>query len=458
MKKMKKYIQITLVALLPAMLLNSCVRFEEENIFDESAALRLEHSGSDLKDILVNQSDGENNGWVLQYFCGTSVAQFEGFNLFAKFDAGEKVLMAGNHRMLRDGRQGLYTEHESLYKLISEDGLVLAFNTWNNILTPFVDPVSFYNAPNALVKDGEGMAGDHNFVVTSYKENEIIMRGERHGAEVRLVACDRPWAEYITAAEDSKVKIANSGIASCYVANATDTLYFVGLRDGKFRYCERVNDPLHIDSLACVFTPNGFRLEHEQTLGSGDNQTKFHEFTFANDGIGLLSEDGLTRVIPCWDNYVINRMAVWLLDEELFSAEQKSLVEQIDVAIRDMYPAGSLASIGIGRSTGANAVTGLVFTFYGNAAKTSKATGGLQLNTIKTAYGEAIVESPEDAAVDRNMSNICNKATDMNKLIRAFAATLNGKYKLVPDDYYLPTGCTFTAIEGGTTFKLNLKK
>ena len=159
------------------------------------ASLRVEHAIDQVRD---NLSSAEN-GWVMQYFCGTGVAHFEGFNLFAKFDKNGKVTIAGNHRFLRDGNANKYTEANSLYSLLLEDGPVLAFNTWNDVLTPFVDPVAYYAAPNSLVKDGEGMQGDHNFVVMSNSDNEIILRGERHSAEVRLVKCDRSWADYIVA-------------------------------------------------------------------------------------------------------------------------------------------------------------------------------------------------------------------------------------------------------------------
>lgn len=450
MKKMKKYIQITLVALLPAMLLDSCVRFEEENIFDESAALRLEHSGTDLQDILTSQP----NGWVMQYYCGTGVAQFEGFNLFAKFDANGKVLMASNHRMLRDGRKNQYTEHASLYELISEDGLVLAFNTWNNILTPFVDPVAFYNAPDALVKDGEGMEGDHNFVVTSYTKDEVVLRGERHGAEVRLVACDRDWQQYIADADAMKNKITNTLISSYYVANATDTLYITGLRNGRMRYCERVYDPLHIDSLACVFTPKGFSLEHEQTLGTDEaTQTKFRELVLSDDNTCLVSTDGQTKVIPCWDNYLIERTSIWTLDEAKFSAEQKSIFEDMNAQIQSFNAALSLDSLGLGTSTGGT--RGLILFYHGvSKGKTNNYNAGLGMDMNKAGYGKIAIECPADSKIDKNMTNFSK--TTLEAETRRFASTLTGTFEMTPNNYFKPTGATYKPVSStGTEFKLN---
>ena len=185
MKKNIRYISVALAAIAFA----GCSHFQEEDLFEESAALRIEHNAEKLQQILVNAPQG----WVIQYYTGRGVSVFEGFNLFAKFERDGKVTMAGNHRFLRDGNAGKYTEASSLYELIREDGLVLAFNTWNEVLTPFVDPVAPWAAPKDLLKDGAGMQGDQNLVIKSMKEDEVICRGERYDALIRLVKADRDW-------------------------------------------------------------------------------------------------------------------------------------------------------------------------------------------------------------------------------------------------------------------------
>ena len=430
-----------------ASLFTSC-RFEEDDYFDESASLRVEHAIDQVRD---NLSSAEN-GWVMQYFCGTGVAHFEGFNLFAKFDKNGKVTIAGNHRFLRDGNANKYTEANSLYSLLLEDGPVLAFNTWNDVLTPFVDPVAYYAAPNSLVKDGEGMQGDHNFVVMSNNDNEIILRGERHSAEVRLVKCDRSWADYIADTETMKNSFTNSSINEYYVINNNnDTLYFSGLRNGRFRYTEDLVKGVKLDSLSCVFTPNGFRTEHTDSIGS----CKFHEFKMAEDKTCLKNEDGSVKVIAYWDNYIVKHTAVWKMDASLFSAEQTSLFNQIDAELKKHNANWSLESIGIGKSTGSNAIVGLVLTFYTSTAKTKTNTAGLAMTMSRPAYGQITINCTAEDKIDKNMETIKKKATELENLTRSFAATLNGTYQITPDSYFLPTGGQFDAVSGGTSFKLN---
>lgn len=449
MKKihLNKFLLAGMVCCGIASLFTSC-RFEEDDYFDESASLRVEHAIDQVRD---NLSSAEN-GWVMQYFCGTGVAHFEGFNLFAKFDKNGKVTIAGNHRFLRDGNANKYTEATSLYSLLLEDGPVLAFNTWNDVLTPFVDPVAYYAAPNSLVKDGEGMQGDHNFVVMSNSDNEIILRGERHSAEVRLVKCDRSWADYIVDTETMKNSFTNSSINEYYVINNNnDTLYFSGLRNGRFRYTEDLVKGVKLDSLSCVFTPNGFRTEHTDSIGS----CKFHEFKMAEDKTCLKNEDGSVKVIGRWDAYIVNHTAVWKMDASQFSTEQQNLFNQIDAELKKHNNTWSLESIGIGKSSGSNSIVGLVLTFYTNTAKTKTNTAGLSLTMSRPAYGQMAISCTEDNKIDKNMENIMKKATNIEMLCRNFATLMNGTYNITPDDYFLPTIAQFEAVNGGTSFKLN---
>jgi hypothetical protein len=427
--------------------LTACT-FEDDDYFEESPALRVEHAAEKVQDILVSAP----NGWVMQYFCGSSVGNFEGFNLFARFDKSGKVIVAGNHRYLRDGNANKYTESESIYNMLQEDGLVLAFNTWNDVLTPFSDPVDPSAAPNSLVKDGAGMGGDYNFVVISYNDNEIILRGERHSGAVRLVKCDRTWQEYIDATNELKNAITNTSINSYYVIADADTLYFTNLRGGVTRYTENLTNFVKLDYLSNCFTPQGFRFEHQDSIGSH----AFHEFTLAEDKTCLLNEDGSVKVVACWDDYIVRHTAVWKMDESLFSAEQKSLYNQIEEAAKTFNAAWSLAGIGLGKSTGSNSILGLVLTFYTNMAKTKTNTAGVALTMSRSAYGQMVIDYNSDCAVDKNMESIVKKSANMENLARAFAATLKGSYEMTPDDFFLPTGGEFTAIGSGTSFKMGL--
>ncbi len=443
---MKTY-RFIFLALLPALVLTSC-HVEEEDLFDEPAALRIEHKADEVQTILCNAP----NGWIMQFFCASDEGHYEGFNLFAHFEKNGKVTIAGNHRMLRDGNAGKYTEAVSVYDLLKEDGLVLAFNAWNDILTPFTDPVDPSSAPKNLVKDGVGMHGDHNFVILSNTDNEVIMRGERHQAEVRLLKCNSDWKSYIADVEAMKNKISNSTITDYTVTNGLQTFYFKNLYMGIPTYTDalEVIKQTRIDVLSCVFTPTGFRLEKENSIG--DN--KFHEFTLSTDQTCLVNEDGSVKVSACWDNYIVSHSAIWKFDKEQFTETQNELFNKIDTEIKKFNKDWSLESFGIGQSTGSNKINGLVLTFYTNAAKNKTNTAGIALTQSKPAVAQLKIEYSSEDRSDKNMESIVKKAPNVDTYARTFAEMLIGTYNVIPNDYFMPTGGDFTAVDGGTSFRL----
>ena len=436
-----------LVCFAATMTTTSC-RFEEDDYFDESASLRVEHAIDSVRTILTTAE----NGWVMQYFCGTGVKHFEGFNLFARFTEGGKVTLAGNHRMLRNGNAGKYTEAASLYSLLLEDGPVLAFNTWNDVLTPFVDPVSPWAAPNTLVKDGEGMKGDNNFVIMSYSDDQIIMRGERYQAEVRLTKCPTSWADYIADTDKMKNYIANTSVTNYYVTDEDgDTLYFQGLRGGSFRYCESLSNAVKVDSLMCVFTPKGFRVSSTAKLG--DNS--FHEFTLSEDSTCLYSEDNKVKVEACWDSYIVNKTALWKFARDSYSEELSKIYDQIATELLKYNSNYVLESIGLGRSTGGNAVKGLVLTFYTNSAKTKTNTAGLSLSLVRKGYAKMEIVYSNFDVIDNNMNAINKKATNLESLVRSFASQLSGEYVMSTSNTFLPIDATFKSVKDGTTLRIS---
>ena len=442
--QIKGLVLTTFMGCLATTLTTSC-QFEDDDFFDQSASLRVEDTNVKVKEMLPKPA----NGWVMQYFTGTGVAHFEGFNLFAKFESDTKVTLAGNHRLLRNGNAGKYTEHKSLYSLLLEDSPVLAFNTWNDILTPLVDPVDPYKAPNTLMKDGAGMQGDNNFVIVRYNDQEIIMRGERYGAEVRLVVCDRDWKQYIADCEAMKKTICGT-ITSYYITNDSESLYLTGIAGGRVRKSERLEDPIRRDYLASVFTPNGIRFEKKDSLG----KYAFQEFKLAADKTCLVNEDGNVKIVPTWDEYLIEHSGVFVLDPSYFSAAQSSLFNSISNEVRKFDNGWSLKSVGLGKGAGSDAANGLIFTFYTSKSKTSEAKAYMELTQTRISLGKIEISQRDNPACDNNLTTIGKKATNIINLCKQMAGTLIGKYDVVPNDFFSPTGATYTAYEGGQTFIL----
>ena len=446
-----KKLFLALPVVLGAMALTTSCSFEQDEYFDESASLRVTHQNENIKNRLVAQSAADKNGWVLQYFvAGTDDYNFEGFNLFGRFYDNGKVTLASDHKFLRNGNAGKYTEHTSTYEMLSEEGSVLAFNTWNDILSVFVDPVDPTKAPGQLINNGEGMFGDQNLVLKKFTDNDIQFYGERHGAVSRLVPCDRPWQQYIADTKALKNRIATASLNNYYVINDVDTMFFKELNKGLFTYCERINDPLQKKTFKCVFTPNGFRMERPETLG----ESLFQEFTVNNDTTFLQNEDGKIKVVACWDNYMTSHSSIWTMDTTLYNDAQKSLFAEIDALLHQFNTGWSLKGIGFGKSTGGNSLNGVIVYCYTNTAKTKTNTLGIEVLQNRQAYGKISIKPTASVKTDNNMNAVEKKVPGFIAKVQEFVETLYGTYDVTPNDYFLPTGGLYTATDGGTTFKL----
>lgn len=458
MKKDIRYI-ILHVALVSISLVG-CARFEEDVFFNENASLRITQFNEQLQSRLVAKSQGENNGWVIQYFVsGTDEHDFEGFNLLGNFSQNGMVTLAGNHRYLRNGQSGKYTEFKSTYELLREEGPVLAFNTWNDILTVFVDPVDPQDAPAALNKDGEGMGGDQNLVFRGYEGNNILFRGQRHSANIRFVPCDRPWEKYFADTETLRNFITNNIVTSYYVICGTDTLYFKDLRSGIVTYCERVNEPQFPSKINCVFSPTGFYLQHRNHIKG----TSFQEFFLTDDKTRLISENDSVQVIPTWDYYINDCPSMWRIKEECFTPEQQELYTKMAAEVVKANSKNVLDSIVIGRMPH---TVDKVTTYYPalilcahrpRKPKDVTIRAYVNLGIYRPQYGLLKLEAwQKDAPVSQDMESFA--ATELKSLCEQFAASVLGTYRMVPNDYFRPTYVSLVPVDGGNTLQLNLKK
>jgi len=168
------------------LLFSSCSRTEPD-LFDKSAAERLNESVENIVDLLCSAE----NGWVFNYFPNNDT---EGYTYIMKFSPYYKVTMAALNKYVPK-----YTESESDWDVIGDMGPVLTFNTYNDIFHLFADPM----APGASEADGVGLNGDYEFLVLSKTNDVIILKGKKHAAITiaRRLPVEKDWKEYLTQIE-----------------------------------------------------------------------------------------------------------------------------------------------------------------------------------------------------------------------------------------------------------------
>ena len=155
-----------------------------------------------------------------------------------------------------------------------------------------------------------------------------------------------------------------------------------------------------------------------------------------------------------WDQYIVDRTSLWNIDDATYSDAMKTVAAQINTEIKKHNTAWSLARIGLGRSSGKGAVKGIVITLYTNAQKTKTNTIGMEIKSERTGFGKITLSVAENPATDKNMQTVAKKAKDMPTLVKNLADILAGTYDITPDNYFMPTGATFTALDGSKTIVL----
>ena len=146
------------------------------------------------------------NGWILQYYPNHKYApSIGGLNYWLKFDNDQTVEVWTNYQF------GGGKVTVSLYDIISDQGPVLTFNTYNNIMHYFTTPSSnFY----------QGAESDYEFVILGYSDGCFKLKGRKYGSIM-----------YLNRIEDSNASTEDA--INDYFQKA---MGFVGkiIRDGKY--------------------------------------------------------------------------------------------------------------------------------------------------------------------------------------------------------------------------------
>lgn len=232
MKKIFFYIMFAVAGLS----LQSCLHDDDE-IFDKSAAERINEAVANVKEVLTSSQEG----WVMHYYVGQEYA-YGGLNLAMKFTDG-KVQMYNETAQNSDGS---YKSVVSTYKITRDQGPVLAFDTYNDLLHVYGDPAG--NGPT----DVDGWEADYEFVVMNISEdqNTITLKGKKFNNTIVLERLTRPVAEYFDAASKMAESLTNAGILA-YTVGDKKAKFYPGSSEYSVKY---VDDKGEVASLSVPFT------------------------------------------------------------------------------------------------------------------------------------------------------------------------------------------------------------
>lgn len=169
---------------------------EEDNLFEESSANRVEASIKAAQEVLT----APTNGWLMEYY-PSSIQEYGGYNILLSFSAEGKVTASCEVY----GATDVYT---SLYSVKQSAGAVLTFDTYNPLIHFFSDPKN----PIGIGSNGKGMEGDYEFTILNVEANRIVLKGKKTGAIVKMtpLATDLKWDTYISSLQTFESQLAYS--------------------------------------------------------------------------------------------------------------------------------------------------------------------------------------------------------------------------------------------------------
>ena len=260
---MKNILSIAVLLAASAVVLTGC-KNEEDDLFSSSAAERLSESQVTLTKRL------SGTAWVMEYYpLGTFELDPEtrdpypaglGYVILNRFNADGSVEQAMQNAVSLN----YYINDTSLWQIISDQGPVLSFNTFNNCIHTFSDPG--VNNSTMNLYQGRGYEGDYEFGVLDMKENAdvVMLKGKKRGTYIRMVKLpfDTDFKTYLSdvnaftekmfsasAPNNSEVFLgdttfvmtkASKGIAELYpvggdpISQSTDHVFTITQRNGKY--------------------------------------------------------------------------------------------------------------------------------------------------------------------------------------------------------------------------------
>ncbi len=154
---------------------------EEENLFDKSAAERL----NEISKTYTQRLEASPGGWVMEYYPTNDTEGFggQGYLLMARFNPDHSVTMGMNNELSLNQ----YLEDTTPWEVITDNGPVLSFNSYNECMHTFSDPEAYIRGI-AVGDQGTGVGGDYEFVMVDVPEDGefVMLKGKKRGTYTRM--------------------------------------------------------------------------------------------------------------------------------------------------------------------------------------------------------------------------------------------------------------------------------
>ena len=347
MKKLYKFSAIA--AVLMSASLASC-NHEEADIFDQNAAHRTEEARKMYKEILLDKG----GKWQMEYF---TTEEEHGYVYLFTFRNDGTVTISGNNEYITkltniDSNVPSYGSETSMWTILSDNGPVLSFNSYNTIFHLFATPEDIPGTERD--EQGYGHSGDYEFDLMKFSNDTLYLEGTKNGAEIIMTRIapetdDKTYLNEVVALADS---FFNAKVPAVYV-NLPGGYRHVVL-DGatqlpKF-YPETGDYITEYVGRNAIITHDGFTLGKPLTLRDSidGNDYTIQHFIRQKDGSLLCTDDNrITITADALNKVVGDERLLWRVNAADCKGELGTAFAGLNTGFK-AYNGSSLVHFNIG--------------------------------------------------------------------------------------------------------------
>lgn len=347
MKKLYKFSAIA--AVLMSASLASC-NHEEADIFDQNAAHRTEEARKMYKEILLDKG----GKWQMEYF---TTEEEHGYVYLFTFRNDGTVTISGNNEYITkltniDSNVSSYGSETSMWTILSDNGPVLSFNSYNTIFHLFATPEDIPGTERD--EQGYGHSGDYEFDLMKFSNDTLYLEGKKNGAEIIMTRIapeidDETYLNEVVALADS---FFNAKVPAVYV-NLPGGYRHVVL-DGatqlpKF-YPETGDYITEYVGRNAIITHDGFTLGKPLTLRDSidGNDYTIQHFIRQKDGSLLCTDDNrITITADALNKVVGDERLLWRVNAADCKGELGTAFAGLNTGFK-AYNGSSLVHFNIG--------------------------------------------------------------------------------------------------------------
>ena len=266
---MNKIIKLSLLLLALPLLMTSCLKDDNE-VFGDSSSKRLQQALEETRTVLRSSE----KGWVMDYYIGDN-SSYGGYAFVVKFDS---LTVTASSELTK----GAAT---SYYKLTTDNGPVLTFDTYNDVLHALATP----SAGNY-----EGNHADYEFQIVSATPELVVMRGRRTNNYVYLHPLTTTPEEYLAKVADTEKNFIVASLSTDVDGKNVSADLDINNRQASFY---STTDSTFSKSCAFTFTDTGIRLSsavdaYGKTLSDFSYEPETMTFTSNDKGSEQLAIKG----------------------------------------------------------------------------------------------------------------------------------------------------------------------